>query len=354
MSSKRSVAVVGGGVGGKLSIDAVNASAKFELAAITDMRPEVCESWRAKLPGVRVFTDHNEMFRECPTDIVCVSTFPPSHEPITMDALNALPLKGILVEKPLGHTAASGRAILNAIKKRGIPMAVPHNMLVRKGTVEVLKRVRAGEIGELRSVTVQSDKWDIMNAGIHWFNYFVALTDREPIDHVMCLCEAGTRTYRDGMQVETTAVASAVTKSGVQCILNTGDSIHTDPEITGGAPFRIVGSRGQIAVGSWSNSYFIQNREHPEGTVIDAGSYSESGHQRHLETMADLIGGTPDYAIPESSLMALELVEASYLSSKHHCKVTFPFADFVPPTPVVWEPGTPYSGTGGGRDGRKL
>ncbi len=71
--------------------------------------------------------------------------------------------------------------------------------------------------------------------------------------------------------------------------------------------------------------------------------------------MAAMIdAGQPDYTIPESSLLALEVCEGAYVSSRHGCKVTFPVDQFVPPAPVDWDPGTPYSGRGGGRDGRKL
>jgi hypothetical protein len=37
----------------------------------------------------------------CASDVVCVSTFPPSHEEVALAALD-LRLKGMLVEKPLG------------------------------------------------------------------------------------------------------------------------------------------------------------------------------------------------------------------------------------------------------------
>jgi hypothetical protein len=64
--------------------------------------------------------------------------------------------------------------------------------------------------------------------------------------------------------------------------------------------------------------------------------------------------GRPDYTIPESSLLALEIIEGAYLSSRERCKVTFPVDRFESPPPSDWDPGMPYSGSGGGRDGRKL
>lgn len=65
-------------------------------------------------------------------------------------------------------------------------------------------------------------------------------------------------------------------------------------------------------------------------------------------------GGHVDYAIPEGSLLALEICEGAYLSSRHRCKVTFPVDQFRPPEVPDWDPGVPYDGTGGGRDGRSF
>jgi hypothetical protein len=44
----------------------------------------------------------------------------------------------------------------------------------------------------------------------------ITLTGSEPMDYVMALCESSTRTYRDGMQVETTAVTYGQTVSGIR------------------------------------------------------------------------------------------------------------------------------------------
>jgi predicted dehydrogenase len=54
-------------------------------------------------------------FEDCPTDVVFVSTYAISHLPITLDAL-ALPLKGILVEKPLGDTWDGGNKVLASVR----------------------------------------------------------------------------------------------------------------------------------------------------------------------------------------------------------------------------------------------
>jgi predicted dehydrogenase len=129
--NKHTVSVVGGGVGGRLSLEAVASSEHYEPVALADLRPEVGEELGRKYPGLRFFEDFREMFRSCPTDVVCVSTYPPSHEEVALVALN-LPLKAILVEKPLGHCVASGRRILESVKRRRLPIAIPHGLMVKR------------------------------------------------------------------------------------------------------------------------------------------------------------------------------------------------------------------------------
>ncbi len=353
MATKLTASVVGGGAGGRLSMAALAQSERFELVAAADLNPAVCAALAAQYPGLRTFPSHTEMFAACPTDVVCVSTYPPSHEAVTMDALQ-LPLQGILVEKPLGHTAASGRRILEAIRQRKLPMAVPHGLLTKAAPLEIIARVRRGEIGELKLVEIQCRKWDIINAGIHWLNFFIALTGNAEMDYVMALCEASTRTYRDGMQVETTAVTYAQTKSGIRVVMNTGDEVLVNRPGKE-TLFRIVGTAGQIEFWGWDDSYSIQNAEFPRGALFTPPELPGTRHQRHLEAMAAMIDrGQPDYTIPESSLLALEMCEGAYISSRHRCKVTFPVDQFQPPAAPDWDPGMPYSGVGGGRDGRKL
>ncbi len=353
MPKQLSASVVGGGAGGKLSMSGLTASPNFDLVAAADLQASVRQDLQALFPGLAVYPDHQRLFAEHPTDIVCVSTYAPTHEEVTLDALK-LPLKGILVEKPLGDTVAAGRRILEAVKAQGLPMVVPHGLLVRRTPMEVIERVRNGVIGELKLVEIQNRQWDIFNAGIHWLNYFIALTGNEPMDYVMALAESSTRTYRDGMQVETTAVTYGQTRSGIRVVMNTGDDVLINRPGKD-TLFRVVGTHGLIEFWGWEESYFIQNRTHPTGALIAPESYPGGHHQRHLDALAAMIeAGRPDYRVAESSLMALAIVEAAYLSSRHRCKVTFPLESFTPPVETDWDPGVPYSGSGGGRDGRKL
>jgi len=233
-------------------------------------------------------------------------------------------------------------------------MAVPHGLLVNGTPLEIVVRVRGGEIGALKLVEIQNTGWDIINAGIHWLNFFVTLTGCEEMAYVLAICESSTRTYRDGMQVETTAVTYAQTRSGVRVVMNTGDEVLVNREGKH-MLFRLVGTAGQIEFWGWENAYRLLNAQYPHGKMFSPTPLPGTAHQRHLERMADMIdSGEVDYTIPESSLLALEICEGAYISSRHRCKVTFPVDSFQPPDPPDWDPGMPYSGQGGGRNGRRL
>lgn len=353
MSKTYTAAVVGAGTGGKLSMAALAASERFQLAAVADISASARQAAQAAYPGIRTFASHQELFAESPTDMVCVSTWPPSHLEVTRGALQ-LPLAGILVEKPLGDTSVSGREVLALAQARRLPLAVPHGLLVADHGRQILDRVHNGEIGDLKLVEIQCSGWDIINAGIHWLNFFVMLTHQEPMAYVMAGCDTDTRTYRDGMQVETRAVTYAQTRSGVRVVMNTGDYVQTS-QAGKSTLFRLIGSQGTLDFYGWEPRYRLLNAQYPQGRTFEVEPGPRANHQRHLEALAQQMDrGEPDYSVAESSLAALELCEAAYLSCRHHCSIPLPLSRFQPPPPNDWEPGVPYSGEGGGRDGRKL
>jgi predicted dehydrogenase len=350
---KYTASVVGGGAGGRLSLNALRSSERFEPVAVADVSPAAREALAKDFPGLDVFDSHEAMFAAGPTDIVCVSTWAPSHRAVTEAALK-LPLTGILVEKPLADTTADGAAILQAIRSRKLPMAVPHGLLVAAHADRIRDLVGGGDIGDLLLIEIECAEWDIINAGIHWLNFAFVINGATPIKHVQAACDTSSRTYRDGVQVETEAATYIQASNGVRIIMNTGDYVTTT-RAGKDTVFHIVGTKGTIEFWAWESAYRIVSPAHPGGLLVQVPPAPVAGHRRHLERMAEeMDAGTTNYGIAESSLAALEMCEAAYLSCRHHCRVDLPLAKFVPPPANDWEPGKPYPGTGGGRDGRNL
>jgi predicted dehydrogenase len=354
MKTVYTAAVVGAGAGGGLSMAALAASPRHQLVAVADLNPAACRATAERHPDIRTFVDYRQMLAECPADVICVATWPPSHLEVTEAAL-ALPLRGILVEKPLADTAAAGRRLLQQVQARRLPMAVPHGLLVADHSRQVLDLVHSGAIGRLKLVEIQCRGWDIINAGIHWLNFFVMLTQQAPIAYVMGACDSSSRTFRDGMQVETLAVTYAQTVTGTRVVMQTGDYVHTGEEGKD-TLFRLVGTQGTLDFYGWEPRYRLLNADYPHGHLVDVPLGPRTAHQRHLENLAEQMDrNEPDYTIAESSLLALEMCEAAYLSCRSGgVPITLPVSGFVVPPPVNWQPGLPYRGEGGGRNGRDL
>jgi predicted dehydrogenase len=166
------------------------------------------------------------------------------------------------------------------------------------------------------------------------------------------------------MQVETVAVTYVQMVNGVRIVMQTGDTIRSNGR-RDGTTFRIIGTTGQIEFWGWHPDYYLFNANHPKGKLIAPAEEVTSLHQRHLENLLPMIAsGEPDYSLPESSLTALEICEAAYrsarygvevkLPARYGVEVKLPLDQFEIPAPNDWEPGEPYVGGEGGRDGRKL
>lgn len=356
MSEVYTASVVGAGSGGQLSIRALAASKRFSLVAVCDIDPHRREMLKSEYPGINLYEEYADMLRADPTDVVCVSTWAPTHTEIALAALDG-GVKGLLLEKPLADTCESAERAITRIKGSDVPVVVPHGLLSLPHSREILERVHQGEIGELLLVEIRNSGWDIINAGIHWLNFFVMLIGEDSVDHVMAACDTSTRTYRDGMQVETYAVTSAHTSNGVNLVMTTGDSIPVDACSDRFCVYRIFGTDGTIEFWAFDSDYRIVNRANPEGRYIAVPKSPRTHHQIALEQLAeDMDAGHPDYRSLESSYAALELCLAAYESHRKRCLVKLPLREFRSPTLLSehWEVGVPYSGEGGGRDGRAL
>ena len=157
------------------------------------------------------------------------------------------------------------------------------------------------------------------------------------------------------MQVETTAITYVQTVERRA----RGDAHRRrradPPPGQGHRSFAWWARAGVIEFWAWESAYRLTNAGTPAGAAVRGAALR--GERPTSATWSRWPSRStraqPDYAIPESSLVALELCEGAYLSSAHRCKVTLPLAEFVRPPEPDWRPGKPYRGQGG-RDGRKL
>lgn len=128
----------------------------------------------------------------------------------------ALPLQGIWVEKPRGHRHISGTAVRDGIRERNLPVAVAHGLWGQPTASQVMRRIHDGDMGEWSPLEIQCTGRDIVDAGIHGRNCCPHAARKPDLEHGRAVCDPHARTYRDGLQVETEAVAFVQTQSGLR------------------------------------------------------------------------------------------------------------------------------------------
>lgn len=102
-----------------------NAKTAVEKAESTEERERHKENaarWADyKDAGVKIYSDYNEMIKECELDAVSLATPPFVHEPATVAAANAG--KHVFCEKPMARTATEARNMRDACDKAGVKLA---------------------------------------------------------------------------------------------------------------------------------------------------------------------------------------------------------------------------------------
>ena len=110
------------GVGGMGSSDlnSVSSHPQVEVAALCDVELARLKSAKAKHPHAKEFRDFREMISSMgdKIDAVVVSTPDHTHAPAAMTAL--MNGKPVYCQKPLTHTVAEGRAVVEAVRRYGV------------------------------------------------------------------------------------------------------------------------------------------------------------------------------------------------------------------------------------------
>jgi predicted dehydrogenase len=119
------------------------------LAAVIDHRPERAATLARKL-GVAAATSFDDPALEG-VQAVTIGTPPPSHCALVLEAL----ARGwhVLVEKPFAMSPAQAREMIDAAARARRVLGVVHNFQFARSVSEARRRIEAGELGELRSVT---------------------------------------------------------------------------------------------------------------------------------------------------------------------------------------------------------
>jgi predicted dehydrogenase len=125
-----------------------------ELVAIADPHPELVEKAKAAAPaGVRFFSDYLPMLDEVKPDAVIVTTANNRH----LEILRACAKRKIHfdTEKPMAASGADAREMERLAREAGIKLMVNYASAWPAPSQEVIRRIEAGEIGNIQKIIVQ-------------------------------------------------------------------------------------------------------------------------------------------------------------------------------------------------------
>lgn len=145
------VAVVGYGYWGPNLVRNVTSSSTMELAALCDRDPKRADAFRARVPGVTVQPDFDELLLDATIDAVVIATPPNTHYPLCKRALQAG--KHVLVEKPMAKTAAQARELKELADQRGLVIMPGHTFLYSPAVNKVRDLINDDAVGEVYFVT---------------------------------------------------------------------------------------------------------------------------------------------------------------------------------------------------------
>jgi predicted dehydrogenase len=125
-----------------------------ELVAIADPHPELVEKAKATVPaGVKFFSDYLSMLDEVKPDAVIVTTANHRH----LEILSACAKRKIhfFTEKPMAASGADARKMERVAREAGVKLMVNYGNAWPEPTQEALRRIEAGEIGNIQKIIVQ-------------------------------------------------------------------------------------------------------------------------------------------------------------------------------------------------------
>ncbi len=146
------MAVIGcGKVAQNLHLPALAKSRRCELVAVSDTSPAVLAGVGKRYGIDRMYERPENLFRDPLIEAVLISVGDPLHVPLSLQALDSG--KHVLVEKPLGTSAAECRPLRDAVRRTGRKLQV--GLMKRHDPgVQYARRVIQEEMGRLSSFSI--------------------------------------------------------------------------------------------------------------------------------------------------------------------------------------------------------
>jgi predicted dehydrogenase len=146
------VALIGTGQIAQQHLACLRSLPKVTLAGVCDLSRSLAESAAERYGVAAWFTDHRAMLEAVRPDVVHITTPPPSHFSLAMDAL-ASPAH-VIVEKPITAVHEQVAVLLGSAADRKRVLIEDYSYLYNPPIRKIMELLKSGELGEVVDVEV--------------------------------------------------------------------------------------------------------------------------------------------------------------------------------------------------------
>lgn len=140
-------AVIGTGTMGCQHLACLRELAGVEIAGVCDLSPALAEAASERYGVPRWFTSHAQLLEEVRPDVIHITTPPPSHFELAMDAMDAG--AHVLVEKPIATSLERFLALKSLAEERRRVLVEDQNYLFNPPLQQVFHLIESGAFGQV-------------------------------------------------------------------------------------------------------------------------------------------------------------------------------------------------------------
>jgi len=146
-------ALIGAGLIAQQHLGCLRSLPEIALVGVCDLSRAMAESAAERFGVDAWFTDHHAMLERVRPDVVHITTPPPSHFKLAMDALAAG--AHVIVEKPITSVHDQVAVLLRSASEMKRALVEDYNYIFNAPVQQILGLVRSGELGTIIDVEVR-------------------------------------------------------------------------------------------------------------------------------------------------------------------------------------------------------
>lgn len=305
---------------GKAHAQWMNDTGRMETVAACDLDPSRTAEAEKDFPGIRTYTDFDDLLARDNAELVVIITPHNTHAPLALKALNAG--KHVVLEKPMCITVGEATSMIEAARKSGVTLTTFHNRRHDGDFMAIREVIEKGLIGEVFHIEAfiggyghprywwRSDKCIsggcMYDWGAHFIDWILQLIP-EPMESVTGFFH---KRVWDDVTNEDQTQAIIRFKNGATADLQVSSIARL-----GKPKFRILGTKGAI-IDEWKGTFKLATEV--EGIPVETEvKYKESTWPEYYKNLAEhLLDGAPLEVAPESSRRVIAVIETAEKSSK--------------------------------------